>query len=366
MQAIGGPGEPRGRNVHYGVREHAMCAIVNGMVAVRPAGIRLGLPDFHRLCPRRDPAFLADGICRSCISGRMNSISLGEDGPTHQPIEQLVSLRAIPGMVVIRPADANETAEAYRCILGFQDRPAALICSRQPLPTIDRQEYAAASGLAKGAYVLADGPGEPAVILIATGSEVVAMPCRTENCSPRNASQPALSACRPGSCSRRRTASLSRQRAAAGYHRARDRRGRRNDRLGSLCRPRGHRPRHAQLRHVGADQGGGGAFRLHRHAWSPSGQAAIQRAHLRSGDMRMQLGMIGLGRMGANMVERLMRRATSCVVSRRSTKPPCRAWLGKGAKGSTRPAEFIESTPTAARRLADAAGRRGRFRAGNS
>jgi transketolase len=101
-----------------------------------------------------------------------DSISLGEDGPTHQPIEQLVSLRAIPGMVVIRPADATETAEAYRCILGLHDRPAALICTRQALPIIDRQKYAAAGGLAKGAYVLADSPGDPAVILIGTGSEV--------------------------------------------------------------------------------------------------------------------------------------------------------------------------------------------------
>jgi transketolase len=171
MQAIGGPGEPRGRNVHYGVREHAMCAVVNGMVLCGLKAFGSGFLIFTDY---------ARGAIR--LSSLMNlpvmhiwthdSISLGEDGPTHQPIEQLVSLRAIPGMVVIRPADANETAEAYRCILGLQDRPAALICSRQPLPTIDRQEYAAASGLAKGAYVLADGPGEPAVILIATGSEV--------------------------------------------------------------------------------------------------------------------------------------------------------------------------------------------------
>jgi transketolase len=101
-----------------------------------------------------------------------DSISVGEDGPTHEPVEQLVSLRAIPGMVVIRPADATETAEAYRCILGLKNRPAALICSRQALATIDRQEHGAASGLAKGAYVLADRPGAPSVILIGTGSEV--------------------------------------------------------------------------------------------------------------------------------------------------------------------------------------------------
>ncbi|HTW70718.1 MAG TPA: transketolase, partial [Acetobacteraceae bacterium] len=171
MQAIGGLGEPRGRNVHFGVREHAMCAIVNGMVLCGLKAYGSGFLIFTDY---------ARGSIR--LSSLMNlpvmhiwthdSISLGEDGPTHQPIEQLVSLRAVPGMVVIRPADATETAEAYRCILGLHDRPAALICTRQALPTIDRQEYAAASGLAKGAYVLADGPGEPAVILIGTGSEV--------------------------------------------------------------------------------------------------------------------------------------------------------------------------------------------------
>jgi len=102
-----------------------------------------------------------------------DSISLGEDGPTHQPIEQLLSLRAIPGMVVIRPADANEMSEAYRYILQLQHRPVALICSRQALPIVDRTKFAPASGLAKGAYVLIDAAGgRPDVILIASGSEV--------------------------------------------------------------------------------------------------------------------------------------------------------------------------------------------------
>jgi transketolase len=171
MQAIGGPGEPRGRNVHFGVREHAMCAIVNGMVLCGLKAFGSGFLIFTDY---------ARGAIR--LASLMNlpvmhiwthdSISVGEDGPTHEPIEQLVSLRAIPGLVVIRPADANETAEAYRCILGLRDRPAALICSRQALPVIDRQDHAPASELAKGAYVLADGPGEPAVLLIGTGSEV--------------------------------------------------------------------------------------------------------------------------------------------------------------------------------------------------
>ena len=102
-----------------------------------------------------------------------DSIGVGEDGPTHQPIEQLMSLRAIPGMVVIRPADANEVSEAWRVVMKLKHRPAAIVCSRQPLPTIDRNAFAPASGLAKGAYVLADAPdGKPSVILIGTGSEV--------------------------------------------------------------------------------------------------------------------------------------------------------------------------------------------------
>jgi transketolase len=102
-----------------------------------------------------------------------DSIGLGQDGPTHQPIEQLAALRAIPGMMVLRPCDANETAEAWRVILGQSRKPACLALSRQPLPTLDRTRYAPASGLAKGAYVLADAEdGPPEVILMATGSEV--------------------------------------------------------------------------------------------------------------------------------------------------------------------------------------------------
>src|SRR6185295_8274392 len=97
----------------------------------------------------------------------------GEDGPTHQPVEQLLSLRAVPGLVTIRPADANEVTEAWRVILKFRHQPATLILTRQALPTLDRTRYAAASGLAKGAYVLADAEGgKPSVLLIATGSEV--------------------------------------------------------------------------------------------------------------------------------------------------------------------------------------------------
>src|ERR1700674_5868647 len=102
-----------------------------------------------------------------------DSIGVGEDGPTHQPIEQLITLRAVPGLVVLRPADANEVVEAYRYVLGLRHQPAVIALSRQPLPTFDRRKYAPAAGVARGAYVMADAPGgTPEIILIASGSEV--------------------------------------------------------------------------------------------------------------------------------------------------------------------------------------------------
>ena len=171
FEAPGPVGSYSGRNMHYGVREHAMCAAVNGMVL---SGLRafgsgfLIFTDYARGSIRL--ASLMDLPVLHIWTH--DSISLGEDGPTHEPIEQLVSLRAIPGMVVIRPADANEMSEAYRCALKMTHHPVALICSRQALPTIDRTQFAAASGVAKGAYILADPDGTPDVILIASGSEV--------------------------------------------------------------------------------------------------------------------------------------------------------------------------------------------------
>jgi transketolase len=172
FQADGPVGNYRGRNLHFGIREHAMCGMVNGMTL---SGLRafgsgfLIFTDYARGAIRL--ASLMDLPVLHIWTH--DSISVGEDGPTHEPIEQLVSLRAIPGMVVIRPADANEMTEAYRCILQLQHRPAALICSRQALPIVDRTKFAPAAGLAKGAYVLADAQdGRPDVILVASGSEV--------------------------------------------------------------------------------------------------------------------------------------------------------------------------------------------------
>ncbi|MGH2585592.1 MAG: transketolase-like TK C-terminal-containing protein, partial [Dehalococcoidia bacterium] len=161
-----------GRNFHYGIREHAMCAIVNGMTlsGVRAYGAGFFIfTDYARGSIRLSALMEIPAL----YIWTHDSISLGQDGPTHQPIEQLASFRAMPGMVVFRPADANEVVEAYRTALQTPDRPAMLVLTRQPLPTLDRTRYAPASGVAKGAYVLADAPeGKPDVLLLATGSEV--------------------------------------------------------------------------------------------------------------------------------------------------------------------------------------------------
>jgi len=162
-----------GRNLHFGVREHAAGCIANGLALskVRPyqAGFLI-FSDFQRGAIRLS-ALMELPVIHVFTH---DSIGVGEDGPTHQPVEQIVSLRAIPGLVDLRPADANEVAEAWRWLMPRRHDPVALFLSRQALPTLDRTTYAPASGLAKGAYVLADAPGgaDPAVILIATGSEV--------------------------------------------------------------------------------------------------------------------------------------------------------------------------------------------------
>ncbi|MBD8907065.1 transketolase [Methylorubrum zatmanii] len=165
------PFEPGGRNIHFGVREHAMGSIVNGLglVGLRAYGATfLVFADYMRP-PIRLAALMELPVFHIFTH---DSIGVGEDGPTHQPVEQLLSLRCIPGLVTLRPADANEVAEAYRVIFSLKDQPAVLALSRQPLPTFDRSKYGAASGTAKGAYVLADCEGTPDVILIGSGSEV--------------------------------------------------------------------------------------------------------------------------------------------------------------------------------------------------
>ncbi|MGG1947936.1 transketolase [Trinickia sp. NRRL B-1857] len=165
--------EPQGRNLHFGVREHAMGAVANGLALsnLRPyTGTFLIFSDYMKP-PIRLAALMEIPVV---FVFTHDSIGLGEDGPTHQPVEQLASLRAAPGLTVLRPADANEVTQAWRMALSARRRPTALVLSRQPLPTLDRTRCADAEGVRRGAYVLADPPngGAPAVILLATGSEV--------------------------------------------------------------------------------------------------------------------------------------------------------------------------------------------------
>jgi transketolase len=163
---------PEGKNLHYGIREHSMAAIVNGMSLskLRPFGASFFIfSDYAR------PAIRLAALMElpSLFVFTHDAMGDGEDGPTHQPVEHLISLRAIPGLITIRPGDANEVVEAYRFIMQLRHQPVVLALSRQPLPTLDRNKYAPASGLAQGAYVLADAPGgNLEVIIIATGSEV--------------------------------------------------------------------------------------------------------------------------------------------------------------------------------------------------
>jgi transketolase len=163
---------PTGKNLHFGIREHAMAAIVNGLSLskLRAFGATFFIfSDYARAAIRL--ATLME--LPSLFVFTHDAMGDGEDGPTHQPVEHLISLRAIPGLITLRPGDANEVVEAYRYIVQLRHQPAVLVLSRQPLPTLDRSKYARASGVARGAYVLADAPGgEPEVILIASGSEV--------------------------------------------------------------------------------------------------------------------------------------------------------------------------------------------------
>lgn len=165
------PDNAAGRNLHFGVREHVMGASVNGMTV---SGLRaFGATFFNFSDYMRASIRLAALMeCPSIFIFTHDSIGVGEDGPTHQPIEQLASLRAMPNLIVLRPGDANEVTEAWKIIAHQQSSPVALVLTRQNLPTLDRSKYAAASGVAKGAYVLADAGGKPEVILLATGSEL--------------------------------------------------------------------------------------------------------------------------------------------------------------------------------------------------
>ena len=166
------PGSYNGRNVHFGVREHGMGAAMNGMSVskLRPfGGTFFNFSDYER------PAIRLAALMETPVIHVFthDSVGLGEDGPTHQPIEQLAALRAVPNIVVLRPGDANEVVEAWKLALQINHGPVLLVLTRQAVPTLDRSKYASAAGVAKGAYILADAPGgKPQVILMATGSEV--------------------------------------------------------------------------------------------------------------------------------------------------------------------------------------------------
>jgi transketolase len=163
---------PGGKNLHFGIREHAMAAVVNGLSLskLRPFGATFFIfSDYARPSIRLSTLMELPTL----FVFTHDAMGDGEDGPTHQPVEHLASLRAIPGLVTLRPGDANEVVEAYRYVLQLRHQPAVLTLSRQALPTLDRTKYAPASGVAQGAYILADAPGgNPELILIATGSEV--------------------------------------------------------------------------------------------------------------------------------------------------------------------------------------------------
>jgi transketolase len=161
-----------GRNLHFGIREHAMGAIVNGLALSK---IRAYGSTFLIFSDYMKPAIRLSALMELPVVTIFthDSIGLGQDGPTHQAVEQLIALHAIPDLVTLRPADANEVVEAWRVIIGLKHQPACLVLSRQPLPTFDRKRYASAAGVARGAYVMADAEnGKPAMILIGTGSEV--------------------------------------------------------------------------------------------------------------------------------------------------------------------------------------------------
>ncbi len=160
-----------GRNLHFGIREHAMGSICNGMAL---SGLRAYGSGFLIFSDYMKPPIRLAAIMELPVIYIFthDSIGVGEDGPTHQPVEQLVALRSIPGLIVLRPADANEVAECWRVAMKQHEKPVALILSRQALPTIDRSKYGAASGVDRGAYIVADSDGTPDVILMGTGSEL--------------------------------------------------------------------------------------------------------------------------------------------------------------------------------------------------
>ena len=253
---------PGGRNMHFGIREHAMGAVLNGLALskVRPYGAGFLIFSDYMKPPIRLSALMELPVIYVFTH---DSIGVGEDGPTHQPVEQLAALRSIPGLITLRPADANEAVEAWRVVIGLKHQPACLVLSRQPLPTLDRTRFAPANGVARGAYILADADGrDPSVILIGTGSEVALCVEAYEfadarrHCGARH--QHAVLG-----IVRTTGSGLPRQRAPAGSDSPGVGRARLRHRLGSLRRNEWRQDRHAHLRFVSSHQGSTDEIRLH-------------------------------------------------------------------------------------------------------
>ena len=260
--------------MHFGVREHAMGSIMNGLslTKLRPFGATFFVfSDYAR------PAIRLSALMElpTIFVFTHDAMGDGEDGPTHQPVEHLASLRAIPGLVTLRPGDANEVVEAYRYLMPLRREPAVLVLSRQPLPTLDRSRYASAAGVARGAYVLADPPdGKPEVILIATGSEVALAVEAHEQLARRGCALARRLDAVLGHL-RASAKGVPRERPAPGGHGAhRDRAGV-GVRLGALHRPNRPGHRHADLRRLGAVQGADEGVRLHGRECRRGGQGPI-------------------------------------------------------------------------------------------
>ncbi len=238
--------EFHGRNIHFGVREHAMGAATNGITITGLRGFSatfFNFSDYMRASMRL--AALMELPVLFIFTH--DSIGVGEDGPTHQPIEQLASLRAMPNMLVLRPGDANEVTEAYKVAIQHLHGPSTLVFSRQPMPTLDRTKYAPASGVAKGAYVVADADGgKPEVILLASGTELQHCIAGARKAEGRGHQVPRRQHAVLGTI---RTAGrgLQGKRSSGRGHRARFHRNGRHARMGSLRRSQGKNSWHAPL-----------------------------------------------------------------------------------------------------------------------
>ena len=256
-------GSYAGRNFHFGIREHAMGAACNGMAL---CGLRAYGATFFVFSDYMRPSIRLAALMQLPVLYIFthDSIGVGEDGPTHQPVEHLAALRSIPNLIVLRPADANEVAEAYRVVLPLTDRPAALVLTRQNLPTLDRTKFAPAAGLRQGGYVLVDAPsGKPEVILIASGSEVSLCVAAYEKLTAEGVPKPAWSVCPSWELFDAQPAGVSRCGAAAGSDPSRGCRSRHQNGLGKIHRPLRQVHRHEQFRHLGTRRRGLQALRHH-------------------------------------------------------------------------------------------------------